>query len=339
MKLAFLIPHYGLEINEPLEIYCRTTAENLYRRGIDVTIYTITDGRKEGEYVLNGVLIKRFKTEKSGDFSNHLIKNLKENEKEYDALLFFGSQNQITFKGVEELKGKKILIPYLYSASNFDTLDLFSKIDGIVFMTERERLKLKFDSQRSEVIEFGIDIKDKIEPHLFRKRYFILSDYILCQKEENFREIIEKFLILKKNFPFVTLILKEKFSRNIPFDPEIKYMELRDQKERLECIKGSLFTLLPSFEDRPDFLFFESMSLGVPVVVNQRNETLLEYCIMSNGGLWYSEMEEFFEVSSLLIKDKFLRRKLGRQAQNYIKENHSPEKIFLKWKEFLNSII
>ncbi len=153
------------------------------------------------------------------------------------------------------------------------------------------------------------------------------------------REIFEKFWILKKNFPFLTLIITGKFSGNFPFNPEIKYMELKDERERAGCIKGSLFTLFPSYEDEPDFLFFESLSLGVPVVVNERKETLVDYCLRCNGGLWYSGMEEFVEVSSLIIRDKLLRNRLGREAQRYIKENHSPEKNFLKWKEFLNSFI
>lgn len=340
MNLAFLIPHYGLETHEPLEIYCRTTAESLYKRGIDVTIYTTAYGRKEGEYILNGVLIKRFRPENTDDFSSRILKGFKENEKKYDIIVFFGAQNKITLKGVEELKNKKILVPYLYNISNLHSLEVFPKVDGIVFITEKESLKIKLDSQKIEIIDFGMDVKGRIDPVDFRKRHFILSDYVLCRgKDENLREIFEKFWILKKNFPFLTLIIMGEFSRNFPFSPDIKYIELKDEKERLDCIKGSLFTLFPFLKDEPDFLFLEALSLGVPVVVDQRMETLLDYCLRSNGGLWYSGMEEFLEVSSLIIRDKLLRNRLGREAKKYIRENHSPERNFLKWKEFLNSLI
>lgn len=339
MNLAFLIPHYGLEIYEPLEIYCRTTSENLYRRGIDVTVYTTTDGRKEGEYILNGVLIKRFRPEKSKDFSSRLLKNLKENEKKYDAIVFFGTQSEITLKGVVELKGKKVLVPYLYNISS-ENLEVFSRVDGVVFVTEKEKIRIKLDNQKVEVIDFGIDLKEKVDPNDFKKRHFILSDYILCRgKDENLKEIFEKFWILKKNFPFLKLIITGEFSKCLPFNPEIKYMALREEKDRVACIKGSLFAFIPFVGDEPDFLFFETMSLGVPVVVDQRMETLLDYCLRSNGGLWYSGMEEFLEISSLLIEDKPLRSRLGREAKKYIKENHSPEKNFLKWKDFLSSFI
>lgn len=342
MNLAFLIAKYGIENFEPLEIYCRTTAENLYRRGIDVVIYTNTNGREKGEYILNGVLIKRFKLEKGKAFSPYLLKKLIEEEKNYDAILFFGLKNYENIKGAEGLKGKKILVPYLYEkVEDKDYLSrIFSEFDGLVFITEKEKLNLRLELKRSEVIEIGIDIKTKIAPDLFRKRYFIFSDYILCYgKDEDLKETFENFKILRRKFPFLTLVVLGKFSGKFPFDPDIKYIELTDEKERLECVKGSLFTLFPSKEDKPDYFFFESLSLGVPAVINERNDALVDYCSKSNGGLWYSGKEELLEIASLLVKDKLLRNEMGIKAQKYIKENHSPQKIFLKWKEFLSLVI
>ncbi len=342
MNLAFVIANYGIEKFEPLEIYCRANAENLYRRGIDVVIYTSTNGREKGEYILNGVLIKRFELEKGKTFSPHLLKKLIEEEKNYDAILFFGLHHYENIKGAERLKGKEILVPYLYEkVEEKDYLSrIFSKFDGLVFITEREKENFKLGFKKSEVIEPCIDIKIKIAPDQFRKRNFIFSDYILCYgKDEDLKEIFENFKILKRKFPFLTLVVLGEYSRKFPFDPDIKYIEIGEEKERLECVKGSLFTLFPSEEDNPDYFFFESLSLGVPAVINERKETLVDYCSKSNGGLWYSGKEEFLEIASLLVKDRLLRNGMGIKAQKYIKENHSPQKIFLKWKEFLSSFI
>lgn len=341
MNLAFVIPHYGVERTEPLEIYCRESAENLYRRGIDVTIYTFTDGKKSGEYILNGVLIKRFPPEHR-KIPNPLIEGILKEEKEFDAIVLFGAGMEGTLKLAENLKKKKILVPYLYE--NKEDKDYFSKIfskfDALLFMTEKEKLVFEGECKRKEVIEFGVEIKTKIEPENFRKKHFILSDYILCFcGEEDLKEIIENFKILRRRFPFLSFIISGKFSRHFPFDPDIKYMELIDEKERLEGIKGSLFTLFPSKKDSPDYFFLESLSLSIPAVVNEKKETLVDLCLKSNGGLWYSGKEDFLEVASLLIKDRALKIQMGIKASKYIKENHSPEKIFQKWKTFIESII
>ncbi len=332
MNLAFVTSHYGIERIEPLEVYCRKTAENLYKRGLDVTIYTETDGKKEGEYILNGVLIKRFK-----DFLHLLLKE----EGKYDGIVFFGMVPAI-LKKAENFRKRKIIVPYLYEVhENKELLSkTLSKFDGIVFMTEMEKLLLPLEFERKEIIELWVEIRTKIDPLNFRKRNFILSDYILSfVDEKNFRGIYENFKILKRIFPFLTLIMTGQFSRNIPFELDIKFMDLRDEKDRLECIKGSLFTLFPSKKDSFDYFFLESMGLGVPIVVDEINKTLVDYCLKSNGGLWYSGREEFVEVASILVKDKFLRNGMGRKAQKYVKESLSSERIFLKWKEFLNSII
>lgn len=342
MNLSFVIPHYGIEKSEPLEMYCRITAEGLYRRGIDVTIYTSANGREEGEYIFNGVMIKRFKSGKEEAFPSHLLKKLIEEEKNYDAIVFFGVHNYWNLKEAKGLKGKKVLVPYLYEkVEDINYLsEIFSGFDGLVFITEKEKLNLRMEFKRSEVIEFGINIKTKIEPENFRKKHFILSDYILSfSGEDEIQEIIQNFRILKRNFPFLTLIISGKFSKGFPFDPDIKYIELTEEKERLEGMKGSIFTLFPSKKDILHYFFFESMSLGVPAVVNEKMVTIVDYCLKSNGGLWYSGREEFLELASLLVKDKLLRSEMGRRAQKYIRENHSFERIFLKWKEFLNLIV
>lgn len=333
MNLAFVIRHYGIEKTSGLEIYCRTIAEILYKRGLDITIYTFPDGKKEGEYILNGVLIKRF---------HRFIENILRDEKEFDAIIFFGTEIDGTYKLAETLKKKKILVPYLYgySGDNELLLNLLSKFDALLFITEREKLKLKLEFKKQEFIDFAMEKKRKIESQEFRKKYFVLSDYILsfCD-EEDLQETIANFRILRREFPFLSLIISGKFSKISPFDPDLKYIELKDEKERLEGIKGSIFTLFPSQKDSPNYHFLESLSVGIPAVVNEKNGTLVDYCLKSNGGLWYSGTEEFIEVASLIVKDKLIRNEMGSKAQKYIEENHSPEKIFHRWKDFLNSII
>ncbi|MGQ9618813.1 MAG: hypothetical protein ACUVUG_07650 [Candidatus Aminicenantia bacterium] len=344
MKLAFVIYRFGANEISPLEIYCRITAENLYRNGFDVSIYTTaSEKHKEGEYILNGVLIKRFPDgKKGGKFSYKLIKKLSEEGKNYDAIVFFDFKNPLTIFGSKEIKGKKILVPFLYGEGGDRSFESLSNFDGFVFMTERESEKAepKLKSKKRAVIEFGIKEKREVDSVRFKKRFLMISDYLFCylDDEKMLGEVIENFKLLKRGFPFLSLIISGKLSCKIPFDPDIKYFEPESEKDRWECIKGALFSIFPSCEDTPEFLLLESMSLSVPLVVNGRANTLVDYCVKGNCGLWYSTKEEFYELGKLLINNNSLREKMGINALKYIRERHSLKLNFLRWKDFLVSI-
>ncbi len=347
MNLAFVISGFGIEKLDPLKIYCRITAENLYKMGMDITIYTIADEKhRKGEYILNGVLIKRFPHEKrDSNDSLHLISRLLKDETGYDAIIFFELKSPITLKSYEKIKNKKIIVPFLYGERErwLPFLKILSSFDAIVFITEREKLNsgINFELKKHRIIEFGIKEKTKIDPLQFKKKYFILSDYILCHsnEERSIEKIVSSFKTLKTKFPFLSLIIWSESDKKIPFDPDIKHFNLKDDNERWNCIKGAILTIYPSQEDTPDFSVLESMALGVPVVVNENSKTLVDYCIKSNGGLWYSTEEEFLEVLSLLIRDRALRNAMGKKGYKYVKESHSLEQNFLKWKSFLSEFV
>ena len=51
----------------------------------------------------------------------------------------------------------------------------------------------------------------------------------------------------------------------------------------------------PSPYESLSLLALEAMSVGTPVLVNARSEVLVEHCVRSNAGLYYSNKDEFVE--------------------------------------------
>ena len=78
-KLCFVVQRYGVEINGGAEAYCRIYAEKLVRI-YDITVITTcaidyqewNNHYQEGETVINGVTVHRFKVDFQGTLK-HLL--------------------------------------------------------------------------------------------------------------------------------------------------------------------------------------------------------------------------------------------------------------------------
>lgn len=165
MKVAFVIPWYG-DIPGGAESECKTTAEHLSARGLEVEILTTcvkeflsdwnTNYYKEGVYEEGGLLIRRFPVRRRNarkfDKVNYkLINNIsltpeeeslfireminspalyqyiREQGNEYDFFIFIPYMFGTTFFGAQIHPEKSILIPCLHDES-YAYLDIFKPV-------------------------------------------------------------------------------------------------------------------------------------------------------------------------------------------------------------------
>ncbi|MEW6455771.1 MAG: glycosyltransferase family 4 protein [Acidobacteriota bacterium] len=387
MRVAFIIQRYGKEVLGGSESLCRAVAENLYRRGVDIEVFTTTAKDyiswkrfyKEGESVLNGVLIKRFNPErerKIGEFNRfsdwifsnphsvedeirwleeqgpvvpELIKNLKDEESNFDLIVFFTYLYYPTYWGLKNIGRKKALVstahdePPLYLEI---MKDVFKIPDGFIFLTEAEKNlvneKFILSNKLNDVIGMGISVSKNINHLHFRKKYFIFSPFILysgrIDKGKGLGELFDYFIKFKKKYYPITLALIGNLSMKLPNDPDIRYLGFLSEEDKLNAIASSVLTIHPSHLESFSISALESLSLGIPIVVQERTKPLVEHCKKSNGGLWYSDYEDFEEVLNLLLKEHKLRNTLGENGKKYITENFSWEKVCSKWKEIFRKI-
>jgi glycosyltransferase involved in cell wall biosynthesis len=224
MKVAFIIQRYGQEVMGGSELHCRLIAERLVDRGYDCTVFTTTakdyvtwkHEYPEGESVLNGVAVKRFKVKKprdirsfnkysdwifhnshslkdelswldeQGPFCPPLIRALEVEENKYDHFVFFTYLYYNTYWGLQAVKKKKILVPTAHDEPplRLDIMkEVFSLPAAFMFNTASEKQMLgrrfSFEGKYQETVGVGVDVPERIEASRFIPKFKTLSPFIL----------------------------------------------------------------------------------------------------------------------------------------------------------------
>ncbi|MGB8952937.1 MAG: glycosyltransferase family 4 protein [Candidatus Aminicenantales bacterium] len=224
MKIAFVIQRYGKEVMGGSELHCRLIAERLAASGYDCTVYTTTaqdyitwkNEYPAGEFILNGVVIKRFKVKKKRDIQSFneysdwiflnahsrkdevewlkrqgpycpdLIQALEREEKDHDLFIFFTYLYYNTFWGLQAIKGRKVLVPTAHDELPLRLgimKDVFSLPHAFMFNTESEKQMLSrmfpFNGKYQDVVGVGVDIPENVGLSRFRPKYRAVAPYVL----------------------------------------------------------------------------------------------------------------------------------------------------------------
>ena len=80
------------------------------------------------------------------------------------------------------------------------------------------------------------------------------------------------------------------------------------------------------------------MAVGNPVLCNARADVLVDHCKRSNAGLFYSSRDEFVECVHLLLADRQLRDRMGRNGRTYVNTNYAWDVIMAKYDRLIAAL-
>jgi glycosyltransferase involved in cell wall biosynthesis len=284
-----------------------------------------------------------------GPYSSELLNYIKENENCYDLFVFFTYLYCTTFFGLPLVSHKAILLPTAHDEppiylSIFN--DLFRLPQAILYNTKEERnfvnLKFKTESIPHDIIGTGIDVPDTIDPTAF-ERHYGLKNFIVyvgrIDESKGCKELFNYFIRYKIENPIsLKLVLLGKAVMEVPNHPDIFPLGFVSEQDKFNCIMASELLVMPSKFESLSIVLFEAWHCNRPVLVNGNSEVLKGQCIRSNGGLWYSNYEEFKECLMLLLTDDQMRPTLGFLGKRYVTENYSWEVIERKYIDLLRRI-
>jgi len=282
--------------------------------------------------------------EKQGPFSPDLIKSLGEEASSYDLFIFFTYLYYNTYWGLKKVKGKKTLVPTAHDEPPLylDVMkEVFSLPNAFLFNTESEKRMLSrlfsFENKYQDIVGVGVELPQKPADAVFNSKYDIRSPFILyagrIEAGKGCEELVQYFLTFHRKNPALSLVLIGNLLMDIPSHPQIKYLGFLSEEEKNAAMASALATVHPSRLESLCMAALESMAVQTPVLVQEGAEPLKEHCLKGNGGLYYSNYEEFEEGLSLLLKNSKLRETMGENGLEYVKGYFSWPRIIEKYEK------
>ncbi len=371
-RVALVVQRYGHEVDGGSETLCREVAERLNATA-DVEVLTTTavdyltwkNELPAGESAVGGVRVRRFPVAsrrwvrsfgrlserlyrtahtvedeiawmiRQGPRTPELLAHLKENERRFDAFVFFTYLYYPTYFGLPLVAGRSVLVPTLHDEppARFDIFrGLFHAARTFVWNTpeERELARERFGIEGDgEVAGIGVDVAAPARDGSFRRRH-ALGEYLLYAGRldvwKGIPELLEFFTRYRAAKGVdLTLVLLGKARMRLPALAGVKALGHLPEEEKLEAFAEAAATVQPSPFESLSVVMLESWKLGTPVVASARSRAVAGQCARSGGGLTYSSYEEFAAALDRVRSAEGER--LGEQGRRFVEAECSWERI------------
>ncbi|HJU41279.1 MAG TPA: glycosyltransferase family 4 protein [Vicinamibacterales bacterium] len=311
--------------------------------------------------------------EQQGPWCPALLEHLQRNHRQYDALIFFTYLYAPAVLGLDIDPGRSILVPTAHNEPAIHLSlyrEMFKKPAAVAFNTDWEKNFLKttfeFRAVSEETVGCGVELlPEQIQPdepdpeddeelhkrlpaHLrvrgaqFRRRHRLQGQFLLyggrIDAGKGCEELIEYFTSYKEQGGEAQLALMGVKLMQLPEVPWVRFAGLLSERERLQALEAATIVVVPSPFESLSLLALEAMAVGTPVLCNARAEVLVEHCVKSNAGLFYSNREEFVECTKLLLADDRLRERMGRNGREYVKRNYRWDVIMSKYDRLIGAL-
>lgn len=285
-----------------------------------------------------------------GPYSIGVLKYIADYKEKYDVIIFLTYLYFTTYFGLQLAPEKSILIPTAHDEptiyySIFNAT--FNLPRTILYSTNVEKnfVNNKFKNQyiRSDIVGLGVDIDENTEDIDLKERFSINDDYIVyvgrIDGSKGCKIMFDNFFEYKlQNRDNLKLILAGKSVMEIPKHKDIINLGFISESEKVNLIRKSKALILPSKYESLSLSTLEAMYLKIPVLLNGECEVLKEHAILSNGGLYFENKDEFVETLEFIIKNPKLMEKMGINGRKYVDTNYKWDIVMDKIEEAIEFI-
>lgn len=378
MRVAFVVQRYGDEVVGGSERLAMDYAERLYLRGWDVAVYTTTavdymtweNFYPEGEFILRGVKVKRYRVERTRDineFNRHsekffsqerseeeeeewlhlqgpvvpaLIDALEKEQKEYDLFIFFTYLYYPTYYGLQVVDREKFLFPTAHDEVPF-YMGIMNKVfkipDVLLFLTEEERKLVDrvypAENQKRVVLGAGIEPPEVVRPSMFREYFGIHPPFYIYVGRIDEGKGCGVLIDYFSKYAYRNvgqLILAGKLNMKLPDIPFIRYIGFLPEQVKWDALAAASVSIHPSQFESFSYSVLESMAVGTPVLVNKASAVMLDHVLKSGAGLYYEDYYTFQEALEELSFNQELYEKMALKGALYVMENYSWSRVLTK---------
>jgi glycosyltransferase involved in cell wall biosynthesis len=288
--------------------------------------------------------------EQQGPWCPALLDYLAGHAPHYDALIFFTYLYAPTVLGLQIAPDRSILAPTAHDEPAIGLSiyrEMFRMPAAIAFNTAIERAFLKsrfeFNTVAEETVGCGVDLlegqkgRQRSSPSAFPDGPFLLYGGRI-DAGKGCAELIDYFATYRAEGGAADLVLMGAKLMPLPTVPWLRYVGLLSESDRLRALEWAAVVVVPSPLESLSLLALEGMAIGTPVLCNARADVLVDHCRRSNAGLFYSDRDEFVECTNLLLADRLLSERLGKNGKAYVRNHYHWDVIMSKYDRLMAAL-
>jgi glycosyltransferase involved in cell wall biosynthesis len=276
-----------------------------------------------------------------GPWSPDLINYVKQYQGDYDAFIFFTYLYATTYFILPWVAEKAYVAPLAHNEwtlylSMWDRL--FEKPRGFIFNTpeERDLIQARFPNANCEgpIVGVAVEPPDVYSAAAFRRQYKIDEPFLLyigrIDPSKGCEELFRYFIELRSQETKPRkLVLLGKPTMPIPQHPDILALGFVDEPTKWNALAACDILVMPSPYESLSMVLLEAWAVGKPILVNGRCDVLVGQCRRTQGGLWYTNKDEF--QVALELMDVRVKNQLGVQGKTVVKQSYVWSKIEVKY--------
>lgn len=287
--------------------------------------------------------------------SPSMYRYINKHSKDYSLFIFEPYMYGITFYGSLYCPHNCVMIPCLHDESYAylkHTREMIERFKGIIFHAkpEMELAEKLYDltNIKKGILGGGIDTDwaESCKPETFRKKFKINDDFLLYagRKDSGKKvdELISYFIRFKKNTNCsLKLVLIGGGHIDIPdnYNDEIIDLGFVSEEDKRNAYAAAFCFCNPSYFESFSIVIMESWIAGRPVLVSEHCDVTKNYCIESNGGLYYSEFNIFSECLKFMLDNRDIADKMGEKGHDYVLQNFTHNIMAKKYSTFLSDLL
>lgn len=272
-----------------------------------------------------------------GPISPDLITYVQGHKQEYDAFIFFTYLYATTYLILPLVAEKAYLAPLAHNEwtiylSMWDKF--FEKPCGFIFNTIEEQnfLKLRFPqiNLQGSIAGVAVEPPSTYSAENFRRKYNLKEPFLLyigrIDPSKGCQELFDYFINLRnQKFDNIKLVLLGKSIMPIPNCPDIIPLGFVDEQTKWDALAACDLLVMPSAYESLSMVLLEAWSVSKAVLVNGKCDVLVGQCRRAQGGVWYTNKDEFIVAIEML--DEQIRDQLGLQGKYFVEKEYVWTKI------------
>jgi glycosyltransferase involved in cell wall biosynthesis len=284
-----------------------------------------------------------------GPVSSDLIEFIKSRHQDYRFLIFITYLYYPTVHGLKIAPEKSLLIPTAHNepVAHLKIFhEMYRSVKGFLFLTQTEmefvRSYYKVTDTPFVLLGTGVSFPpSSLSANQWKLKYHLETPFILylgrIESGKGCVDLIEKVLAYNSAYyPSVQLVLAGRSAISDPSNPNIKFLGFIPDSELKPAFEAADVIVAPSYYESLSILLLQAFLASKPVLANGDCQVLKDHCIQSNGGLFYTNENEFCYSLSLLANQPELRKILGNNGKKYIDSKYNWSAVKNRFVDFLN---